>query len=317
MPKRKQEREEEKATKSQKVQLAIGRLMLPVCSVFGQSPDDIVTCLRGPSYAIPSAILKSLPEEEVENNFLDGYMTQGKVRAWPELKLKEKDPDYFRERRNDASFVRATWILSHLICEQEPEVKYGADFKQAVKLAKRMSETMLLISKELEERAKELGEALMIQPTTLEKLDQEAKAKVVMEAPIHLQPFVPKFSHHFKDALTRMELPSDEAMYAFGQTMGHVFSFQLVSSTRFQLKTTEVAIIPNGSKKPYEEMSEAEKEISGSISMNEIMDDLLETDETKQMQKAERAIINSLKASRGLAMIAKTLEDACAFMTCT
>lgn len=321
--------------------------MLPVCSVFAQSPhDDIVVCLRGPTHAIlPSRILDLLPKTEVDYRFLNGEMTQGDVRLeWPEPTLQETNPKRFIQRRNDASFVRASWALSHFFLSSGGEANnnvYGADRNKAVRLVKRMSETLFLIAEELEEKALALGEedeALCIAP-----LDTQANAQVLSNSNSSTVEqntafsFVSKLpSCYYPSPLDKKEQKEREEDGAkntqqqnilLGKTLEHVFSYQLVPSTRFLMNTTEVAIVPHHSgstqhqqPKPYYEMSDAEKERSGSISMKEIMDDLLQavaiietadTDSTRKVQSfARRAILNSLKASRGLAVIAKRLEEA-------
>ena len=284
------------------------RLFLSLCSVYTQDSDDYVVAVAGPHHAMPQSWNRQLlSEEDLRYEFVRGYMQvhNARVADWPEASVKEQDPKRFKRLELCAAFGRVSWIWCQMLFE-------SGDFEEAVKLTQRMSETLQRVAAMIADRAWELAEALKLTESVRE-LDEEAKAKFRLDTPIEGQVFQPRLHREFNELLKEKQeelflVPcmQQEKYYAFFWTLSHVFSFQLTRSVSFSVGTNEVAIIPNGSKTPYFKMSEEEKAVSGSISLKEIQEALLEEGEELL------AIVGALKASRGFALVAETLGKAVA-----
>ena len=193
--------------------------------------------------------------------------------------------------------VQSNTLLSHML-----DRGHNASFEQEVALAKSASETLKQLSQQIQERALDYADACGIS-NKIKAMFNEAKAKLVMEHPV--QPFVPILP--FWATSLDKDMPSDEARYAFEMEVMYIFSFMLTRSSNFPLQPTDVAIIPNGSCKPFLDMSEEEEERAGAIVLDMIRAMLV----MDKPDSTESAIVDSLKAAHGLAIIAQRLECAC------
>jgi hypothetical protein len=285
--------------------LAKARLHAALLSIYLQESDDLVLsrgCSSG--YLHHKAAYASVVDElgpECENGeFVLGYMAQGHVKGWA-----KDGSDEYSHQNQEAAFVRTNWIWAHLLFRGKGEDD-GPQIKEGVALVERAAETMTWVSEQLQARAQGLAALLGVEPEAEAKLGVEVGAEVSYTSRL---PFVFQEGYRQKSKHMLSQEEKSEARLAFEGAVGEVFCFRVCNSGPHWIDISDAVVSSTGLQgKTYSKMSEKERKASGSVKMNELIEDLLADDSAR----VERAINGALVASRGLLAAARLLEEACA-----
>ena len=202
-----------------------GKLFLALQCIFLQDDDDIWITL-GRKFASVDCFKDVLSAEDRYGVVVGGHMTQGRALPTPEKGTMSAED--FRTDDHTAACVQTNWIYAHMFM-MPYHGYFSADFKEAVRLVRRASETMCRVSYMISQAAHALAEKL---DCASQALDADLAAEAALVPEHALQVSFPRLPHvvtqwfRFRyDIVAVARKDKDEARIAFEETVADVFSF--------------------------------------------------------------------------------------------
>ena len=309
----------------EKAQLRLRALLhLALNCIYLQSSDDVQITLGREKDIAYDLYDEVISDEDAVNVFVSGYNAQGYAKAIPN-QIHYKDMEEYMRADAEASFVKVSWIISHLVLAPDGPGRSSPDFKKGVALVKRAAETMILVSNKIYNAAQNLASGLGIKAKVLKisaavaiDYPTESISPLLMENAWRCnrlkdsRPFnAPRLADDFVQLIQEKTYtvdPStkDAKRLAFESEVLDVFSFGVCIAYNHWKNLGDI-MLSNSThlRKCYDEMTQEERTATGSVVLQTIMDEL-------KAGRNEEAIIASLAAASALDRNARRLEVACA-----
>ena len=267
---------------------AKGLLHVALSCIYLQEGD--ATCFTlGRKYLSYDAYKSVLTRDDVYGCIVSAYMTQGYAHGPSSTDLVQD---------HEASFVNTQWIFAHMHLPQS--IRCYPDFETAVELTERAAETMLRVSFKIGQTALELAELMGVKEEVIEADRIAESALIEDQSENDIKPELP--SKFYRMILTPPESKTDRRL-AFETEVLEVFSFGVRPARREWVDIDEITLCTTCMRKDYADMTPQERVSSGSVILKSIKADLI--------NRPEAAILESMVASRALAILGRRFLKAC------